>query len=130
MSKFFERQLQKQIRSYIDQFLSKFICGYRKGYSTQTALISMLEKWRKTLDTKGYAGEIIMGFSKAFDIINHKLLLEKLHAYGFSMHSLLIMSSYLSNRKQRTKINNSFNSWTDLIQGSSQGSVLIQYLLK
>ena len=51
-----ERQLQKQIISRIDQFLPKFICGYRKGYSTPTVLILMLEKGRKILDIKGYAG--------------------------------------------------------------------------
>ena len=103
MSKIFERQPKKQIISYTDQFLSNFLCGYRKGYSTQTTLISMLEKWRKTLDIKGCAGAILTGLSKSFETINHELLLTKLHAYGFIMHSLLILSSYLSNRKQRVK---------------------------
>ena len=60
----------------------------------------MREKWRKTLDIKGYAGAVLMDLSKAFDTINHELLLAKLHEYGFSMHSLLILSNYLSNRKQ------------------------------
>ena len=46
-----------------------------------------------------------MDLSKAFDTINHELLLAKLHAYDFSVHSLLILSSYLFNRKQRVKIN-------------------------
>ena len=65
-----------------------------------------------------------MDLGKAFDTINHELLLVKLHAYGFSEQALLILSSYLSNRKQRVKINNTFSSWTDLIQGVPQGSVL------
>ena len=52
-----------------------------------------------------------------FDTINHELLLIKLHAYGFSMHSLLIC---MSNRKQRVKISNIFSSWTDLIKGIPQ----------
>ena len=65
-----------------------------------------------------------MDLSKAFDTINHELLLAKSHAYGFSMHPLLILSSYLSNGKQRVKINNSLSSWTDLIQSIPQGSVL------
>ena len=124
VSKIFERLLQKQTISYIDQYLSNFLCGYRQGYSTQTALISMLEKWRNILDNKGYSGAILMDLSKAFDTINHELLLAKLHAYGFSEQALLILSSYLSNRKQRVKINNTFSSWTDLIQGVPQGSVL------
>ena len=68
VSKIFERQLQKQV-IYINQFLSKLLCGYRKGYSTQTALISMLEKWRKTLDIKGYVGAIHMDLEKAFDVL-------------------------------------------------------------
>ena len=59
----------------------------------------MLEKWR-------HAGAILMDLSKAFDTINHELFLAKLHTYGFSMHSLLILSNYLSNRKQSVKINN------------------------
>ena len=47
VSKIFERLLQKQTISYIDQYLSNFLCGYWQGYSTQTALISMLEKMEK-----------------------------------------------------------------------------------
>ena len=64
-----------------------------------------------------------MDFSKVFDTINHELLLAKLYAYGFTKHSLLELLSYLSNRKQRVKINNTFSSWKDLIQGVPQGLV-------
>ena len=62
--------------------LSPHLCGYRKGYSTQTALISILEKWTLCIDDKSSAGGILMDLSKPFDIINHPLLLAKLHAYG------------------------------------------------
>ena len=65
-----------------------------------------------------------MDLSKAFDTIDHELLLAKLHTYGFDRNSLLLVKSYLSNRWQRTKVNNSFSSWTELIQGVLQGSVL------
>ena len=64
-----------------------------------------------------------MDLSKAIDTINHQLLLAKLHAYGFSKQALAIVCSYLSNRKQRIKIN-VFSSWKDLILGVPQGSVL------
>ena len=93
VSKIFERLLQKQTISYIDRYLPKFLCGYRQGYSTQPALISMLEKWKNILDSKGYSGAILMDLSKAFDTINHKLLLAKLYAYGFSKQALSILSS-------------------------------------
>ena len=42
--------------SYVDQFLSTFMCGYRKGFSTQQALLSLIERWKNTLDQNGYGG--------------------------------------------------------------------------
>ena len=65
-----------------------------------------------------------MDLSKAFDTLNYEFLIVKLHAYGFGEESLMLLSSYLSNRWQRTKINTSFSSWTELLQGVPQGSVL------
>ena len=124
VSKLFERILQKQINAFIDSFLSPYLCGYRKGYSAQQALVSLIEKWKISLDNKGFAGAILMDLSKAFDTINHDLLIAKLHAYGFSKSSLKVLHSYLSKRFQRTKINNSYSSWSELIKGVPQGSVL------
>ena len=65
-----------------------------------------------------------MDLSKAFDTINHELLIAKLHAYGIHKDSLKILLNYLSNRWQRTKINTDFSSWSQIIQGVPQGSVL------
>ena len=65
-----------------------------------------------------------MDLSKAFDTIKHDLLIAKLHAYGFEKKSLKLVYSYLNNRSHRTKINNDFSSWQELIQGVPQGSVL------
>ena len=116
--------MQAQIIDFISEKLSPFLCGYRKGYSAQHALILLIEHWRKALDKQGYAGAVLMDLSKAFDCINHNLLIAKLDAYGFGQDSLEMMKSYLSNRKQRVKINNSFSSWADLLTGVPQGSVL------
>ena len=65
-----------------------------------------------------------MDLSKAFDTINHELLIAKLHAYGFSTDALEVLLSYLQDRWQRVKINTTFSSWTQLLQGVPQGSVL------
>ena len=65
-----------------------------------------------------------MDLSKAFDSINHNLLIAKLHAYGFDKSSLKLLFSYLNNRRDRTKINQNFSSWEELLQRVSQGSVL------
>ena len=110
-SKIFERVMQTQISEYIAGKLSPYLCGYRKGYSAQHALIALIEHWRTALDSKGYAGAVLMDLSKAFDCINHDLLIAKLHAYGFSLESLKLIKSYLSNRKQRVKINTTFQGF-------------------
>ena len=98
-SKIYERIMQKQILEYIDKHLSPHLCGYRKGYSTQTALISMLGNWKLSMNNEGFAGGVLMDFSKAFDTKNHSLLLAKLHAYGFSKQALVTICSYFSHRK-------------------------------
>ena len=116
--------MQEQMSEYISDKLSPFLCGYRKGYSAQYALISLIEHWQTALDKRGYAGAVLMDLSKAFDCINHDLLIAKLHAYGFSIDALKMIKCYLSNRKQRVKINTSFSSWSDLLTGIPQGSVL------
>ena len=90
--------MQMQINNYITNYLSPYLCGYRKGYSTQQALVSLIEKWKKILDNKGFGGAVMMYLSKAFDTLNHKLLIAKLHAYGFSRDSLKLINDYLSNR--------------------------------
>ena len=123
-SKVYERLMQSQIVEFISGKLSPYLCGYRKGYSAQHALISLIEHWRKALDKKGYAGAILMDLSKAFDCINHDLLIAKLEAYGFGKSALELIRSYLTNRNQRIKINNTFSSWSDLLTGVPQGSVL------
>ena len=65
-----------------------------------------------------------MDLSKAFDTLNQELLITKFHGYGFSKESLMLLLSYLSNRRQRANINTSFSSWTELLPGVPQGSVL------
>ena len=96
VSKVFERIMLKQILEQINKYLSHNFCGYRRGFSTQTSLTMLLEKWKKILDDNGYPSAVLMDLSKAFDTINHELLIAKLHAYGFSKEALtLIAAIYL-----------------------------------
>ena len=124
VSKLFEKIMQKQINGFISNYLSPYLCGYRKGYNTQQALLALIEKWKKNLDDKGYGGAVLMDLSKAFDTLNHGLLIAKLSAYGFEHDALKFIYSYLTNRWHRTKINSAFSSWEELTQGVPQGSVL------
>ena len=107
--------MHKQISFYIDQFLSPYMCGYRKGFSTQHVLLSLIEKWETVLDNKGFGRAILMDLSKTFDTINHDISIVKLHVYGFSKESLKLIQSVLTNRWQRTKLTTGFSKWTVIL---------------
>ena len=77
-----------------------------------------------TLDKGGIVGPLLMDLSKAFYCIDHELLIANLHAYGFGRGALLMIHSYLSQRRQRSKINGSFSTWKIVQKGVPQGSVL------
>ena len=124
VSKIFERNIYEQICVYMNNHLSDYLCGFRKSYNTQHCLILMIEKWRKALDTQNLAGALLTDLSKAFDCLNHELLIAKLEAYGFDYPSLAYIFSYLTGRKQRTKVNNSFSTWANIKSGIPQGSIL------
>ena len=63
-------------------------------------------------------------FSKTFDWLDHKLLIEKLNAFGFSFLALKLVYDYLSNKKQRTKVNRTYSSWLEIVFSVPQGSIL------
>ena len=100
--KIFEKVVAKQLNHYIENHLSPHLCGYRKGYNTEQPLLALIESWKKSLDVKGFGGAILMDLSKAFDTLNHELLISKLHPYGFDESSLKLLHSYLSNRWDRS----------------------------
>ena len=90
--------MQNQMYPYLNQIFSKYQCGFRKGYNAQHCLMAMIEKWRKFLDIGGHAGGLLTDLSKAFDCIDHELLIAKLHAYGFDTDALNFIYSYLKGR--------------------------------
>ena len=124
VSKVFERLLVNQVEAHIEQYLSTLLCGFRKGYNTQQALVRFLEKTKLCIDVGVKVGAVMMDLSKAFDCLRHDLLIAKLHAYGFSHDALPLIYSYLHNRQQRVKVNGSFSSLKQLTLGVPQGSVL------
>ena len=90
----------------------------------------MLEIWKKVLDKGGYICAIFMDLSKAFDTLNHDLLIAKLGAYGFETDALRYMKSYLTNRKHRVTVNKCFIEWESITTGVPQGSILGPLLFK
>ena len=124
ISKIYERCIQTQLNEYFAKFLSKFQCGFRKGFSTQHCLMVMVEKLRKIRDEKGVFAAVLTDLSKTFDCIPHQLLIAKLSAYGFDMKSIAFISAYLKNRKQKTKIGSTFSECLNILFGVPQGSIL------
>ena len=106
MTKILQRCLYDQ---NIDNILSRHEMGYQKGCNSQHSLIEMFENWKKNLDKRGKCGTLFVDLSKAFDCLQHDLLLATLKAYGFDYKSLKLILSFLSNSKYRTKINSSFS---------------------
>ena len=69
-------------------------------------------------------GALLTDLSKAFDCLDHELLIAKLNTYGFGLPALKLVHDYLSNRKQRTKVNRTYSSWLEMVFGGPQGSIL------
>ena len=110
VSQIFKRLIYKQINDYICDKISKYVTGFRKCHGTQHSFLVILEKWKKPLDKGENVCTIFMDLSKAFDSVNHDLLLAKLKAYGFSENALKLICSYLKHRRQAVHINNNFSS--------------------
>ena len=115
-----------QIYEYLNKILSKWQCVFRQGYSAQHCLLVMVEKWRQCLYNGGVSGALIADLSKAFDSMLHyiTLLIVQLAAYSFNYNSLQMLRSYLSNRKQRTKINDAYGKYCEILYGFPQSYIL------
>ena len=84
----------------------------------------MLEYWKSEVDKGKVFRALLTDLSKAFDSLSHELIIAKLNTYGFSLPALKLVQNYLSKRQQRTKINQSYSSWEEILFGVRQGSIL------
>ena len=83
-----------------------------------------MKKGKKNVDNRGVFGALLTDLSKALDSIPHGIIIAKLEAYGFHIDTLKLIHDYLSNRKQRVKVNDAYSSWKDIFYGVPQGSIL------
>ena len=126
LDKIFEKIIYKRLSYFIEKHAILYLqqYGFRKKHSTTLALIDLTDKIRTILDGKQYALGIYLDLKKAFDTVDHGILLSKLETYGFRGHVNDFIRSYLSNRKQFTIINGYCSSQRGINVGVPQGSVL------
>ena len=126
LSKLIEKILTSQVRAYMENLnlFTENQHGFREKRNTTGALNCLLEKLYHNLDTGKVTHGLFLDFSKAFDTVNHDILLGKLKFYNFSENSVNLLKSYLSNRMQCVKINNVRSTLKDVSIGVPQGSIL------
>lgn len=125
-SKVYEKAFYNQLTSYISQnnLLYNYQFGFRPAHSTNLALTLLTDKIIEAIDNKEFMVGVFLDFSKAFDTVNHNILLDKLFHYGVQGTALDWTRSYLSSRTQYVSYNNTNSSKLNCICGVPQGSIL------
>ena len=125
-SKIFEKAMHKRVACFLDHHNAIFAnqYGFRSGHSCEHALLSAQKAVTDILDRKEIALLLLIDFSKAFDMVDHNILLDKLQHYGIRGLAHTWFKSYLSNRKQYVSINNKNSNTGSLKHGVPQGSIL------
>jgi retron-type reverse transcriptase len=126
ISKIFERHVANQLNEYFRKtnILHNHQSGFREHHSCQTALIRLVDSWLTNLDDGNIVGTVFIDFKKAFDLVDHEILLYKLRLYHFSDNTLNFFRSYLSNRKQRIKADGVKSEFKTVMTGVPQGSII------
>ena len=126
LSKLFEKFVYSQLYEYLVKYslIFKNQSGFRSKYSCQTALTKIVDDLLKEMDKGNYTGILFLDFKKAFDVVNHCLLLSKLKVYKLDNLCLKWFTSYLSDRLQRVGMNNNMSTEKVVKFGIPQGSIL------
>ena len=125
-SKIFEKIISIYITDFIEEngllYSNQF--GFRKSHGTNHAIISLVEKVSKALDTGKFVIGIFLDLRKAFDTVNHDILIKKLESYGIRGNILNWLKSYLNNRTQYVHYNGYDSDKKTVTHGVPQGSIL------
>ena len=124
ISKIYEDLLAEQMTCHFQGIFDNYLSAFRKTYGCQSILLKLVEDWRHALDNKMIVGAILTDLSKAFDSLPHKLLIEKLKAYGLTNDARNLIGNYLTSRKQRVKIGQVCSEWSSISRGVPQGSIM------
>jgi len=125
-SKIFEKVVNNRLLYYLDShgILNGNQYGFRKGHSTYMALIDLYDHISKAVEDREYSAGVFIDLSKAFDTLNHDILLKKLELYGVRGVALDWFKSYLANRSQCVSSGGVMSSLKPITHGVPQGSIL------
>ena len=126
LSKVLEKHVHESLSDYLHQhkLLHKTQFGFRAQHSCETALVNMIDLWLNAIDNGQMIGVVLVDFKKAFDLVDHQILINKLEMYGIKDQALSWFKTYLTNRKQQVTINNSKSDFKHISCGVPQGSIL------
>ena len=126
ISKIIERVLHKRIYDFLEseKLISKTQFGFRKGHSTEHAVIHFMDYVTKHLENGKHIIGLYLDTKKAFDSINHRILLSKMNSYGLRGNCLDLIKDYLTNRSQSVRVNDTLSAFKNIECGVPQGSVL------
>ena len=99
--------------------------GFRAGHSTESAFILLIDSWLKAINDGKFVGCVMIDFRKAFDLVDHAVLLKKLEIYKCGKSALSWFKSYLSTRTQTVSIKHSKSDTENITCGVPQGSILV-----
>ena len=125
-SKILEKAANVQIVAYLLKYdlLDPYQSAYKKNHSTFTALLKITDDILDSIDDSNITLLIFLDFSKAFDTVNHRILIEKLKILGFQNDTCQWINSYLSNRYQQVVVGEEKSEWIHIQNGVPQGSIL------
>ena len=126
VSKLLEKHVHDSLMAYLssNSLLHSTQSGFRPNHSCETSLLQMINKWLDAINSSQMIGMVMIDFRKAFDLVEHTLLLKKLKYYKISEETISWFSSYLLGRKQKVFVNNVLSESENIICGVPQGSIL------
>ena len=121
-----EKHVNKHLMAYMNKYnlIHESQSGFRQKHSCQTALIKLTDKWMADIDKGNTIGSMFIDFRKAFDLVDHEILIQKLAVYKLNNASLRWFISYLEARQQTIQYDRGLSSFSNIKSGVPQGSIL------